>query len=302
MAATIHKLPKPGYFGALKLNAHPLGQKEEFTYCAVIKGAPDRLFPFAQTLSGVSGAEFSVDSAQGCQIKHSEMSEIEDANAKFSEQALRVIAVCLRPLTDTDMAQLAGIVATSEMPAAEGRLQFLLGSKAKEVADSGGDKRISRQFSGGGQSGSLVLLGLLGAMDPPRAGVKEAVERCRKAQVRVVMITGDQKNTACAIAKNISILQHGDTIEEKAIVCAQLHNEDGSLIEKAELDAITRRVNVFSRAQPEDKMVIVRSLQDQQMVVAMTGDGVNDAPALQAADIGVSWVSQAQMWPKVLPT
>jgi len=194
-----------------------------------------------------------------------------------------VIAVCLRPLTDSEMNQLAQIESTKDMPAAEGRLQFMLKSAPPKATDG-----VSRLVSGGGTPGSLMLLGLLGSLDPPRAGVKEAVERCRSAQVRVVMITGDQKNTACAIAKNIAILQHGDTIEEKAIVCAQLHNEDGSMIAKAELDAITRRVNVFSRAQPEDKMVIVKSLQDQDCVVAMTGDGVNDAPALQAADIGVA--------------
>ena len=136
--------------------------------------------------------------------------------------------------------------------------------------------------------GGLALLGLLGASDPARAGVKQAVEQCRTAGVRVVMITGDQRDTACAIARNINILHPEESVEEKSLVCADLHHPDGSLLDEEEIHAITHRVSVFSRAQPEDKMVIVKSLQAQGCVVAMTGDGVNDAPALQAADIGVA--------------
>merc|ERR1711959_367100 len=135
--------------------------------------------------------------------------------------------------------------------------------------------------------GKLALLGLLGSVDPPRAGVMEAVHKCRDAGVRVIMITGDQKITACAIAKNISILGHGDTVEDKAIACADLHYDNGDMLEDHLIDEITSRVNVFSRAQPEDKMAIVSSLQRQGHVCAMTGDGANDAPALKKADIGV---------------
>merc|ERR1711937_590254 len=149
------------------------------------------------------------------------------------------------------------------------------------------DFTIGALSEAGKQNGKLALLGLMGSVDPPRAGVMEAVHKCREAGVRVIMITGDQKITACAIAKNINILQHGDTVEEKALACADLHYENGDILEDHLVDEITSRVNVFSRAQPEDKMAIVSSLQRQGHVVAMTGDGVNDAPALKKADIGV---------------
>ena len=118
--------------------------------------------------------------------------------------------------------------------------------------------------------------------------MKEAVHECRNAGIRVIMITGDQKITAVAIAKRLHILEPGDSGEEKAMVCSELHLDNGNLKDQDELDEITARVNVFSRAQPEDKIEIVQSLQRQGCVCAMTGDGVNDAPALKAADIGVA--------------
>merc|ERR1719460_3427862 len=135
---------------------------------------------------------------------------------------------------------------------------------------------------------ALTLLGLFGSQDPPRDGVREAVQECRDASIRVIMITGDQKNTAVAIARRLMILKHGDSGDENALVCADPHRDDGEFLEDVKIDEVTARVNVFSRAQPEDKIAIVKSLQRQGHVCAMTGDGVNDAPALKAANIGVA--------------
>merc|ERR1719409_2662308 len=102
------------------------------------------------------------------------------------------------------------------------------------------------------------------------------------------MITGDQVNTAAAIARDIALLRKEDDPAVKALVCSELHAEDGTILSDDFIDGVTKRVNVFSRAQPEDKIAIVQSLQRQGHVSAMTGDGVNDAPALKAADIGVA--------------
>lgn len=137
--------------------------------------------------------------------------------------------------------------------------------------------------------GSLTLCGLTAAIDPAREGVKEAVRDARTAGVRVVMITGDYLLTAIAIGKNINILNPTTFVEGngEATDCGALRNKD-VYISNAEIDKMTARTSVFARAKPEDKLEIVKSLQRQDWVCAMTGDGVNDAPALNRADIGVA--------------
>jgi len=137
----------------------------------------------------------------------------------------------------------------------------------------------------------LTLCGLCASIDPERDGVKDAVKTAKTAGCRVVMITGDYLKTAIAIAKNINILNK-DTFKEgngQATDCGALRPEkDGTYLPDDEFDAMTRSTSVFARAKPEDKLEIVKSLQRQGWVCAMTGDGVNDAPALQKADIGVA--------------
>lgn len=132
----------------------------------------------------------------------------------------------------------------------------------------------------------LQLVGLVASIDPERQGVKDSVNDARGASIRVVMITGDYLKTAVAIAKNITILT-ADEGEEAACDCAKLR-PGGEYISEAEMDALTQATRCFARAKPEDKMEIVKSFQRQGLVCAMTGDGVNDAPALNQADIGVA--------------
>jgi Ca2+-transporting ATPase len=125
----------------------------------------------------------------------------------------------------------------------------------------------------------LTFLGLVGMIDPPRVGVKEAVEKCAAAQVRAVMITGDHKLTAVAIAKELGLWEEG------ALALT------GTELEKMSDDALEEqvaRVRVFARVTAEQKLRIVRAFKKRGDVVAMTGDGVNDAPALREAHIGVA--------------
>jgi Ca2+-transporting ATPase len=122
----------------------------------------------------------------------------------------------------------------------------------------------------------LTLLAMVGIVDPPRAEAKAAIDKCHNAGIRVRMITGDHATTAAAIAGELGI-------EGRAITGAQF-----SAMSDDQLIAELPEIGVIARVAPEDKVRLVRMLQQSQNVVAMTGDGVNDAPALKAADIGVA--------------
>jgi len=125
----------------------------------------------------------------------------------------------------------------------------------------------------------LVFLGLVALIDPPRPEVKSALETCKRAGIKVSMITGDHKLTALSVAKQLGMLEEGDIV----ITGAELEKmSEEELTEKVE------RIRVYARVSPEHKLRIVRALKKRGHVVAMTGDGVNDAPALKAADVGVA--------------
>jgi magnesium-transporting ATPase (P-type) len=126
--------------------------------------------------------------------------------------------------------------------------------------------------------GTLVLLGLIGLLDPPRKEAIEAVKECHGGGIRVTMITGDHKITAAAIAKMLGI---GDG--KTAITGTEIEQMDTATLEER-----VGTVDVFARASPEHKLRLVKAIQANKQIVAMTGDGVNDAPALKKADIGVA--------------
>lgn len=124
----------------------------------------------------------------------------------------------------------------------------------------------------------MIFIGLIGMMDPPRESVPSAIGLCQKSGIKAIMITGDSKNTAAAIAKEVGIIDNTD----KAI--------EGKEVDKMTDDELREAVNyyqVYARISPNTKLRIVEALQSQGYVVAMTGDGVNDAPAIQKADIGI---------------
>jgi len=125
----------------------------------------------------------------------------------------------------------------------------------------------------------LTFIGLQGMIDPPRPEVKTAVKECRDAGIKTVMITGDHLITAKAIATELGILTKGSRVMDGATL---------SSLSVEELEEVVEEVSVFARVSPEHKLKIVKALQNKGHVVAMTGDGVNDAPAIKAADIGVA--------------
>jgi len=125
---------------------------------------------------------------------------------------------------------------------------------------------------------TLVLLGLIGLLDPPRREAIEAVKECQGGGIRVTMITGDHKITAAAIAKMLGI---GDG--KTSITGAEVEDMDTATLQER-----VRDVDVFARASPEHKLRLVKAIQANRQIVAMTGDGVNDAPSLKKADIGVA--------------
>lgn len=127
---------------------------------------------------------------------------------------------------------------------------------------------------------NMVFVGLIGLEDPPRPEVKEAISKCREAGIRIIMITGDGSRTALAIAKEIGLVKGDPTIVEGDEFLQMSDDELGHILSKEEI--------IFSRMTPKHKMRVVSILKEEGEVVAVTGDGVNDAPALKKADIGIA--------------
>lgn len=126
---------------------------------------------------------------------------------------------------------------------------------------------------------NLIFIGLQGMIDPPRPEVKQAVKECRDAGIKTVMITGDHAITAKAIASQLGILRGKEKVLEGKMLAD---------MEVSDLEEIVEDVSVFARVSPEHKLKIVKALQNKGHIVAMTGDGVNDAPAIKTADIGIA--------------
>lgn len=149
----------------------------------------------------------------------------------------------------------------------------VLALSKKDIAKNSAEKADENYESG------MIFLGLAGMLDPPRAEAKRAVKLCRSAHIRTVMITGDHKNTAAAVAKQAGIMRGGDLVITGAELAAMSDDD---------LDKKLPDISVFARVSPADKLRIVRAFKRRGDIVTMTGDGVNDAPAVKEASIGVA--------------
>ena len=172
----------------------------------------------------------------------------------------------VRPLTDEDRASILRLA-----DALSGEAMRVLGFASRRLDDVPGE--------GDDVERELTFLGLAGMVDPPRKEVAASVRTCREAGIRTVMITGDHRATALAVARELDIFREGDAV---------LVGEELTALADDELDAAVAHAAVFARVSPADKLRIIQALRRTGEVAAMTGDGVNDSPALKAADIGVA--------------
>jgi P-type Ca2+ transporter type 2C len=248
LMTTVHAVPTGPVAGLEALSAHLV--EESATRVVFTKGAPESLLPLAVA---------HWDGQQALLLDESTRKAVEARNQALAAGGMRVLAVGFRALADG----------------------------ADAAASSSGD-------TAGWESG-LVLAGLIAMIDPARAEAREAVLTAAAAGIRPVMITGDQPLTAGAIAQQVGILS------ESSVAIGALSAGDGapdplpvltgaqlSLLDPAQLAEEVDRIAVYARVAPEQKLIIVEALQRRGHVVAMTGDGVNDAPALQKADIGIA--------------
>lgn len=173
-----------------------------------------------------------------------------------------------RPITSED--RQAVLAANSEMA---GQALRVLGAARRDVSDAECGPGIEAIES------ELTFVGLVGMQDPPRPEAREAVGRCHRAGIEVVMITGDHPQTALAIARDLGIAAHADQL---------LTGLELDRLDDAQLAGEVERIRVYARVSAEHKLRIVRAWQAQGSTIAMTGDGVNDAPAIRGADVGIA--------------
>jgi P-type Ca2+ transporter type 2C len=185
-----------------------------------------------------------------------------------------IIDKCSKILTSNGLLDLNPIIKRSIL-----KMNDNMAGEALRVLGLAYRKLDSRNYKQKDVENNLIFVGLVGMIDPPRREVIDAVQKCKTAGIKPVMITGDHKVTATAIAKELRIFCEGD----KVLTGAELDQMDENKLAK-----IAGNVSVYARVSPKHKLMIVRVLKSMGHIVAMTGDGVNDAPAIKEADIGVS--------------
>ena len=229
---------------------------------AYIKGAIDRILRRCDTYLTKDGREVVLDSAR--------RQEALDAAENLAEEGLRVLGFASGPILKhaKTLTQSVNRAGTSGHP------------KSTEPLVSHSDDVYK----------GLTFAGLVGMSDPPRQGVTKSIRRLMRGGVKVIMITGDAETTAVAIGKKLgmTIAIPREGTESSVSVKPVLRGDELDQMTDEELQAAIANTSIFARTSPDHKLKIVRALQARGDIVAMTGDGVNDAPALKKADIGIS--------------
>ena len=266
--------------GVLCNDSELIGESDQWT----VRGDPtEGAFLVLAEKAGVSVGDTRVRWARSAEVPFSSerkrMTTIHQGNGEtiaFMKGAPEVILDHCSRIADGDRirglgeAERGRILKQNEAMATDALRVLALAYRELEDRHTQSDDELESQ---------MVFLGLVGMMDPPRNNVAEAVETCAGVGIRTVMITGDHQVTATAVAREIGIYREGDLVVNG--------EELGGMSEDA-LEDVVERVSVYARVSPMDKLKIVRAWKAKRQVVAMTGDGVNDAPALRHADIGVA--------------
>jgi Ca2+-transporting ATPase len=232
----VHEIP----FTSERKRMTTVHKMSEGKLLAFMKGAPEVILDRCTKI---------FKNGEARKLTKKEKQKILKTNEQMASDALRVLGVAFRELTDIDVEDFREL------------------SKEEEI-----NKSIESD---------LIFIGLVGMIDPPREEAKEANKLCQQAGIKTVMITGDHKLTAVAVAKEIGITKSNPV--DMVLTGAELDSMSNEDFEK-----VVKDVKVYARVAPEHKLRIVKALKKKGEIVAMTGDGVNDAPALKQADIGVA--------------
>ncbi|KAI9353333.1 hypothetical protein DFJ73DRAFT_624448 [Zopfochytrium polystomum] len=217
----------------------------------LVKGAPESVLQRCTSVwapQDEHGKFFEdLDSFRSVPISTGFVEYLSDRNASMAGKGLRVLALAMRKMT------------------------------REEAVDVAGSKKVERAEN------DLCFVGLIGMIDPPKQGVKESIASCKRAGIKVIMITGDHIATASAIATQLGILDPNSPADSRTMKGAEL-----DLLSEEALTEVRPFPVVFARVSPDNKLKIIKALQNRKFYVAMTGDGVNDAPAIKKADVGVA--------------
>lgn len=247
---------------------------KEFAY---MKGAIDKVLDACDTYVTKDGREVVLDSTR----QH----EALQAADRMAAQGLRVLALASGAVAKPRSGRSAAGGARSNTPGTD---------EPHSPVHHGSEE----QYKG------LTFAGLVGMSDPPRPGVGRSIRKLMRGRVKVIMITGDAESTALAIGRQLgmAIVTPTPHSSNQITVRPVLRGDEIDAMSGEDLARAMEHTTIFARTNPDHKLKIIRALQSRSDIVAMTGDGVNNAAALKKADIGIAWAGMAPTWPRRRPT